>query len=61
MVTKRFIFTITQDRVLNGKKLKKSQRIDGHPFIDMAFKCKTHKYSGHYYCIFMVYDNDRDV
>ena len=31
MVTKRFIFTITQDRVRNGKILKKSQRIDEYP------------------------------
>ena len=32
MVTKRFIFTITQDRVYNGKNEKKKyQRIGGYP------------------------------
>ena len=61
MVTKRFIFTITQDRVYNGKNEKKIPENRWIPFIDMAFKRKTHKYFGDYYCILMVYDYDRDV
>lgn len=61
MVTKRFIFTITQDRVYHENKITKNQRIRGYPSLDMAFKRKTYKYFGHYYRIFMVYDYDCDV